>query len=116
MDLDSFINTNEESFEVWFEFRDFEIKVRYMDKSKLNKMLERSKVRRYDRRTHQPLEDVSDEKLCRNLAQLIIDWRGLTLGKLAEFVPIKIDPAEADKPVVFSAKNAETMLSRPSMP
>ena len=111
MDLKNLIDKKEESFEIWVPFRGFEIKISYLDKGELRQIMKRSKVREYDRRSHQPVEKMSDEKLTRNLAHLIIDWRDLTLGKLAEMVPIKIDPNEADTIVTYSQKNAETLIS-----
>lgn len=112
MDLEKLISTNEQSYEMWIEFKDFEIKIRYIDKAELQSIMKRSKVRKFDRRTHQPLENYSDEKLSRHLAHLILDWRGLTLEKLAELVPIEVQASEADKPVPFSEKNAETLVQQ----
>ena len=67
-------------------------------------------MRKYDRRTHQPTEEVSDEKLCQNMAKLITDWRGFTLGKLAEMVPVKVTDSEQDTRVPYSEKNAATLV------
>ena len=110
MDLKNIINEKEQSYEIWVDFRGFEIKISYLDKGELQAVLKRSKSREYDRKTHRPVEKYSDEKLGRNLAHLIIDWRGLTLGKLAEMVPIKISEAEAKTPVPYSKTNAETLV------
>lgn len=110
MDLKHIIEEKEESYEVWVDFKGFEIKIPYLEKSELQNILERSKVREWDRR-HQPVEKISDKKVSRNLAHLIIDWRGLTLGKLAEIVPIKVSKEEANTPVPYSKANAETLIS-----
>ena len=111
MEIKNIINEKEQSYEIWVDFRGFEIKISYLDKGELQAVLKRSKSREYDRRSHQPIEKYSDEKLCRNLAHLIIDWRGLTLGKLSEMVPIKIDKEEAKTPVPYSQANAETLVT-----
>jgi len=111
VDLKNIINEKEQSYEIWVDFRGFEIKIGYLDKGELQAVLKRSKSREYDRKTHQPVEKYSDEKLGRNLAHLIIDWRGLTLSKLSEMVPIKIDPEEANTPVPYSQANAETLVT-----
>jgi hypothetical protein len=110
MDLDSFISSNEESYEMWVEFRDFEIKIRYVDRTELQKIIKRSRMRNFDRRSHQAVEEVSDEKLCQNIAKLITDWRGFTLGKLAEMVPVKVTESEQDTKVPYSEKNAATLV------
>ncbi len=111
MDLKNLIDEKEQSYEIWVDFRGFEIKIGYLDKGELQAVLKRSKSREYDRKTHQPVEKYSDEKLGRNLAHLIIDWRGLTLGKLSEMVPIKIEEKEANTPVPYSQANAETLVT-----
>lgn len=110
MDLKNIINEKEQSYEIWVDFRGFEIKISYLDKGELQAVLKRSKSREYDRRSHQPVEKYSDEKLAMNLAHLIMDWRGLTLSKLAEMVPINISEAEAKTPVPYSKTNAETLV------
>ena len=110
MDLKNIIDEKEQSYEIWVDFRGFEIKIGYLDKGELQAVLKRSKSREYDRRSHQPIEKYSDEKLARNLADKIIDWRILTLGKLAEMIPIKISKEEADTLVPYSKANAETLV------
>ncbi len=109
MDLKNIIEEKEESYEIWVDFKGFEMKIPYLEKGDLQNIIERSKVREWDRR-HQPVEKISDKKVARNLAHLIIDWRGLTLGKLAEIVPIKISKEEANTPIPHSKANAETLL------
>ena len=111
MDLKNLIDEKEQSYEIWVDFRGFEIKISYLDKGELQAVLKRSKSREYDRKTHQPVEKYSDEKLARNLAHLIIDWRGLTLGKLSEMVPVKVEKEEAKTPVPYSQANAETLVT-----
>ena len=110
MDLKTIINEKEQSYEIWVDFRGFEIKISYLDKGELQSVLNRSKSREYDRRSHQPIEKYSDEKLARNLAGLIVDWRDFTLGKLAEMVPVKVTESEQDTKVPYSKANAETLV------
>jgi len=110
MDLERLVESKKEAYEVWAEFGGIDFKLRYMDRTALQRLVERSRTRRYDRRTHQPVEDVDVEKLSRNLARLITGWRGLTLGKLACLVPIKVAPDEAGTDVPYSLKNAEILV------
>ncbi len=112
MDLAQYIEKNEQSFEMWVEYDGFELQVAYVAKDGLRRLIDASRIRRFDPRTHQATDDVDDKKLARNLAKLIRDWRGLTMGKMAELIPVKVDPDDMDRPVPYTAGNAEILVAQ----
>lgn len=109
MDLKQMMR-DKKAYTLWIEYEGFEICIRYLDKPDLRRRVERCRQRRFDKRTHQPVEEISDERLLREIAGLIVDWRNLTVGRLAALVPIEIDPDEAEQTVPYSPENAEALV------
>lgn len=97
----------------WVEFRDgFDIKVQYIPKAILSEISKSATKRVWDpvRKSHQ--DKLDGKELVKGIArEAIIDWRGLTVGKLSTIVPIK-NPQQADPKVEvpYSAEDAELLL------
>lgn len=97
MDLKKLIKGHKQDLTIWAPFGGFEIELIYTDRKGLERLVEKCKERKFDRKTHQPIESLSDDKYCAQLATRIKSWRKLTLGKLAELTNIDIadeDPAQ----------------------
>lgn len=112
MDLGQFIKDNKQELAVWAEFEaGFEIELQYCDRREMERMVEASKVRRYDPKTHQPAEDYNDEEFNRRLAGKIRDWRGLTLGRLQRLVNIDLNGADPAEDVPCTPGNRATLVA-----
>lgn len=56
----------------------FELQLRYVSRRDLNQMIECAKESSWDSRLNQPVEKINPQKLLREYAVAIKDWRGLT--------------------------------------
>ena len=70
----------------------FDIKVRYLPRNELTRMLERATETTWDRKAGQNIDRVKPKKLLREYAGVILDWRGLTRDIFAQLIPI--EPSE----------------------
>lgn len=68
MDLKQMMR-DKKAYTLWIEYEGFEICIRYLDKPDLRRRVERCRQRRFDKRTHQPVEEISDERLLRDFAR-----------------------------------------------
>lgn len=75
----------------------FEIQVRYLPRSELTRMLERATETTWNRQAGQNVEKINPEKLIREYAGVILDWReenvpGISRETYARLIPI--EPSE----------------------
>jgi hypothetical protein len=75
----------------------FEMLVRYLPRSELTRMLERATETTWDRQAGQNVDKINPEKLIREYAGVILDWReegveGMARETYARLIPI--DPSE----------------------
>lgn len=108
MDLRGLIQETKQELTAWVDFKGFEVEVIYIDKAEFNAMFEKSKRRGF--RKHQPVDEVDEAKLRKNIAGLIKGWRGLTLGKLKEVMNINPPKKDLDKEVECSDANKLALL------
>jgi len=96
----------------WIEYPDMEgfaVKVGYVGKEDLYKMSDAAKSTIWKK--HRKEETVDRAKLTRRwAAKAILDWRGLTLGKLREFIPIRVKSEEMNTEVPCDEENRFTLL------
>jgi hypothetical protein len=78
---------------VWAPVDDLgiELRLRYLPRSELTRMVERATEAVFDRRTGQTAERVNPEKLVQEYAAAILDWRGLTREVYARLIPIDLE-------------------------
>lgn len=111
MDLKKLIKDHKQDLTVWASFSGFEIEIIYTDRNGLERLFERCKERSFDKKTHQPIERLSDEKFCAQLASKIKNWRGLTIGKLAELTNIDITDEDPDQIIPCTEQNKITLVN-----
>ena len=78
MDLTKLISESKEELTAWVEFGGFELELIYTDRRGLERLLNNSRKREYDRKTHQPVETLNDALFVKQMATRVNDWRGLT--------------------------------------
>lgn len=91
MDLTKLISESKEELTAWVEFGGFELEIIYTDRRGLERLLNNSRKREYDRKTHQPVETLNDALFVKQMATRVNDWRGLTLGKLRDLTNINLE-------------------------
>lgn len=87
---------------VWVEFTEgFKVQIRFVGREKFQKMYEKCVKFDWNPKSHRREEIPDREKFLRAWAEKSIkSWEGLTLGKLAQFIPIKIGKDDNPKSVV----------------
>lgn len=96
------------NLDAWATFKGVRLLVKYVDKPALEAMVDKARVRDWNRK-HQMTERVDEKKLVRALAGLIKNWE-LTLGQLAELMPVDIANQEPQTAVPCTPENAVRLL------
>jgi len=109
-DLAKLFKDNREELTAWVPFGDFKIELIYTDRRELQRMLNNSRKREYDPKTHQPVDVLKDELFAKQLASKVKSWRGLTLGKLARLTNIDIGKDSPDKKVPCTEANKIALI------
>lgn len=76
----------------WAEFRDgFQLEIRYIGRTELQKLSKASTTNKYNNKTHQrEVELDTDKFLPKFVAMVVKGWKGLTPNKLTNFVTVDI--------------------------
>lgn len=91
--------------------KDFYVKIAYASKFVMNQIRDAAKEVVSNPRTREREERLNDEKLRKEYTrQLILGWRGLTVGTLAKIVPGAISDADQAKEIPFDIETAEAIL------
>ena len=95
---------------IWVKYLDdFEIEIRYLHRSQIQKITERAKETTWDKKTHLPVEKLDRDKLYKDfISQVIVNWRGLTGETLSKMLPVKVDDPKMI--ISFSEENAFEIL------
>lgn len=109
MDLEKFVKERKQELAAWVPFADFEIKLPYVDRPTMSRLLDGCRKRGFDPRSHQRTEELDNEAYRRRMAGLILDWRGLTLGKLAGLINIDISGEDPDQVVPCTDKHKQIL-------
>ncbi|MDZ7831628.1 MAG: hypothetical protein U5L07_07735 [Desulfobacterales bacterium] len=107
MDLKQLIDEKKTRLSAWMEFQDVNFLIEYAEKGEMQKMLERSKKKRWEK--HQPVEDFDDDKFAAQLSQKIRDW-DLTIGKLADLINIDIGDMDPETAVECTDENRAVLV------
>lgn len=110
MDLRKYVKDNSQDLEIWTEFKGLAVLLKYEDRVSFNQNVARCKKKSWKR--HQPVEELSDPLVIKYLATLILDWKDLDLGRLAELMAIEVKPADAGQIVPCSEENKIVMLEK----
>ena len=105
--LDLMVKT-EEVKTIWVNFIDnFEVELKYLPRSELQKIAKRSTVSGWER--HQKVDKLDDDNYLRNFVEkTMVSWRGLTQKTLAKIIPVKV--TNPDEELIFSVENAFQLL------
>lgn len=87
----------------------FILEVVYLPREQLRKMLDRCKIREWDKTTHQPVERHDDKRFAKELSKAIRGWKGLTGSLLRRLVELEEYPGD-DEDVPYDPETAEGLL------
>lgn len=111
LNLSRLIEEKRTTLTAWVEFTDgVAIELEYAEPAEIKKMLKRSRTTKYKK--HQPIEGYDDDLYARQIAPKVKNWKGLTLGKLAELINIAVSEKEAAAIVEFNQDNLAAMFDK----
>lgn len=98
----------------WAEFRDgFEVCFKPISRDELRRIYRKNTRFTWNRRTHQREETVDEEGFRRDfLRAVLLDWRGLTVGKLRRWLPGLPLSGPDDQEIPFDYEDAELLAER----
>lgn len=89
----------------------FEVELATISRPALMKLRKSCMHSKFDKKLRAPIEQLDEDKFISEFARATIkDWKGLTLGKLEDLLPIDLKGQSPDTDVPFSLADAELML------
>jgi len=108
MNLKKMLQEKKRALDAWVRYESFEVCLEYVDRHEMTKMLEGSKHRTWKK--HQQSEEIDDNMFNGQLASKIKDWKGLTLGKLAELTNIDVSVEDETTEIPCNEQNKLTLM------
>ena len=103
---------------VWVDFPGlpgFQVEVANLSRKELNGLRKKCTTTKFDRKTRQAVEELSEEKFITEFSNSVIkNWKGLTLKHLETLLLVDISGQDATKELEYTVDNAETLVSSSS--
>jgi hypothetical protein len=103
---------------VWVDFPGlpgFQVEVANLSRKELNGLRKKCTTTKFDRKTRQAVEELSEEKFITEFSNSVIkNWKGLTLEHLETLLLVDISGQDATKELEYTVDNAETLVSSSS--
>ena len=103
---------------VWVDFAGlpgFQVEVANLSRKELNGLRKKCTTTKFDRKTRQAVEELSEEKFITEFSNSVIkNWKGLTLEHLETLLLVDISGQDATKELEYTVDNAETLVSSSS--
>jgi hypothetical protein len=111
VNLSDLIQKKKTTLTAWAAFDDgFDVELEYTDPAETRKMLTASKENKWRRGKLVP--EYNDDIYQEKIAKKVKNWRGLTIGKLAELVNIAADDMDPEIVVEFNQDNLAAAMSQ----
>ncbi len=89
----------------------FSIDLCYLAREELIKVRKKCLSNKWNKRTHQPEEELDDEKFLTEYAKAVIKgWKGLKYRYLEELLLVDISDLDPDDELVYTQENAELLM------
>lgn len=89
----------------------FVVDLCFLAREELLKLRKKCVVTKFNKKTHQPEEDLDDEKFLKEYTKAVIkNWTGLKYRYLEEFLLVDIDDLDPENELVFTQENAELLM------
>ena len=87
----SFGEQYQADFSAWvkYEDTDFEVNIKYLSMMDAEKLVKSCEKYEFDPKTHQKVKAISDDLFKKRIADLIVDWKGLTKQVAQKRVALK---------------------------
>jgi len=93
----------------------FSIDLCYLAREELLKLRKKCVITKFNKKTHQPEEDLDDEKFLTEYTRAVIKgWAGLKYRYLEEFLLVDIADLDPDDELPFTQENAELLMKNAS--
>jgi len=100
--------------EVEFDFpgyEGFKVRICHVARSELLKLTKQSTVTKWDKNSHQPRQEMDEEKFGVNYTKAVVKgWSGLKYRYLEELLPVNISNKDPDDVVPYSPENAVVIM------
>ena len=92
-------------------FTGFSVDLCYLAREELIKVRKKCLSNKWNKRTHQPEEELDDEKFLTEYAKAVIKgWKGLKYRYLEELLLVDISDLDPDDELAYTQENAELLM------
>ena len=104
--------TSSKTFTIDFPgYTGFTVDLTYLAREELIKLRKRCLKTKWDKKTHQPLEELDDEKFLVEYTKAVLKgWSGLKYRYLEELLLVDIGDLDPDDELPFTQENAELLM------
>lgn len=99
---------------MWVDYPDldgFRIELETISRQQLIKLRKKCTTTKFDRKTHQAIEELDDDLFLQVFSDAIIkNWEGLTLEHLSKLMLIEYSEHDLDKEVEYNKENALSLF------
>ena len=89
----------------------FEVDICYLAREELIKLRKKCIKTKWDKKTHQPLEELDDDKFLVEYTKAVLKgWKGLKYRYLEELLLVDIGELSPDDELPFTQENAELLM------
>ena len=92
-------------------YKGFSVDICYLGRDELLKLRKRCISTKFNKRTHQPEENLDEEKFLEEYVNAVIKgWSGLKFSYLEEFLLVDVSKFDPDDELQFTQENAELLM------
>jgi hypothetical protein len=92
-------------------YKGMTVDVCYLAREELVKLRKRCVTTKFNKKTHQPEEELNEEKFLEEYCKAVIkNWTGLKYRYLEELLLVDISNLDPDDELVYTQDNAETLM------
>ena len=96
-------------------FKDMTVDLCYLAREELVKLRKKCLTTKWDKKTHQPIEEFDDEKFIVEYCKAVIKgWKGLKYRYLEELLLVDISELDPDDELPYTQENAELLMKNAS--
>jgi hypothetical protein len=112
MDLKSLIVEKTEMEVEHPNLEGFKVTVSYISKERMRKLMDRATTTKFNKRTHQPEEDVDNDMFLKLYTEaLVVGWTGLKYKYLEELLPVDLSNIEdKEAEIEYTQENALDLM------
>ena len=102
----------------WVDFpgcEGFEVEIANLSRKELINLRKRCVKTKFDRKTHQAVEDLDEEKFITEFTKATVkDWKGLKLKHLEELILVDLGSNDPETELEYNDENSQSLVSNSS--